>query len=57
MFEDQLQSILSELADGINFFTLNHHYSSAKKYLNLYNSNKSKVTSFTKSFFVKLLNK
>ena len=57
MFEDQLQPTLSELTDGIDFFTENPNYSGAKKYLSLYNSNKQKVTSFTKSFFVKLFNK
>lgn len=57
MFEDQLQSLLSGLTDGIEFFTLNTNYTNSKKYLNGLISSKTKVTSFTKSFFIKLLNK
>lgn len=57
MFEDQIQSVLSEFTDAIEFFTCNINYSSAKKYLNGLVGARTKVTSFTKSFFIKILNK
>ena len=57
MFEDQLQPTLSEFTDAIEFFSSNINYSSAKKYLNGLASARTKVTSFTKSFLIKILNK
>lgn len=57
VFESELQSILSYLTDGIEFFSTNTIYTNAKKYLNGLTAAKTKVTSFTKSFLIKLLNK
>lgn len=57
MFEDRLQPILSELTDAIEFFSTNINYSSAKKYLSGLAANRTKVMSFTKSFFIKIFNK
>lgn len=57
MFEDQLQPIVSQLTDAIQFFSTNSHFTNSKKYLSIAVSHKTKVTSFIKSFFIKLLNK
>lgn len=55
MFEDQLQPTLSMLTDAIQFFTLNINYANGKKYLNNLQNAKTKVTSFIKSYLIKLL--
>lgn len=57
MFENSLQPTLSELTDGIQFFQENTNYSQSKKYLTLFQSSRSKILSFVKSFFIKLFNK
>lgn len=57
VFEDALQPTLSTVMDGLDFFTQNHTHVSAKKHLNQYLNSKSKILSFTKSFFIKLFNK
>ena len=57
MFEDQLQPMISQLTDAIQFFTSYSYYTNSKKYLSQAISSRTKVTSFTKSFFIKLLNK
>lgn len=57
MYENILQQTLSELTDGIQFFQENTTYSQAKKYLSMFQSSRSKMLSFVKSFFIKLFNK
>jgi len=57
MFENVLQQTLSEIMDGIQYFQENITYAQSKKYLGMFQSSRSKVSSFVKSFFVKLLNK
>ena len=57
MYEDILQQTLSELTDGIQFFQENTTYAQSKKYLGMFQSSRSKMLSFVKSFFIKLFNK
>lgn len=57
MFENILQQTLSELTDGIQFFTENTTYIQSKKYLGLFQNSRSKMLSFVKNFFIKLFTK
>lgn len=57
IFEDSLQPILSEIMDGIDFFTEKTTYVAAKQHLAMFRSSRTKVLSFTKSFLIKLFNK
>ena len=57
MYENILQQTLSELTDGIMYFQENSTYSQSKKYLGMFTSNRSKIYSFVKSFFIKLFSK
>jgi hypothetical protein len=57
MFEDNLQSRLASIIDGMEFFQENINYVGAKKHLSQYSMSKSKILSFIKSFLIKLLNK
>ena len=54
MYEDILQQTLSELTDGIQYFQENTNYANSKKYLAIFQSSRSKMLSFVKSFFIKL---
>lgn len=57
LFENKLQSSLSTIMDGIDFFQQNLNFVQSKKQLALYLSAKSKTLSFIKSFLIKLLNR
>jgi len=57
MYENIIQQTLSELTDGMQYFQENTTYSQAKKYFGLFQSSRSKLFSFVKSFFIKLFNK
>jgi len=57
MFENLLQSTLSELTDGIQYFQENTTFSQSKRYLAMFQTSRSKILSFCKSFFIKMFNK
>jgi hypothetical protein len=57
LFENTLQPLLSELTDGMQYFQENTTYAQSKKYLALFQTTRSKILSFAKSFFIKLFNR
>ena len=57
MFENIMQPTLSELTDGIQYFQENTTFSQSKKNLLMFQTSRSKLLSFAKSFFIKLFNK
>lgn len=57
MFEQSIQPTLSELTDGIQFFTENTTYAQSRKLLGQFQASRSKLLSFAKSFFIKLFNR
>ena len=57
MFENILQPTLSEITDGMQYFQENTTFSQSKRYLAMFQTSRSKILSFSKSFFIKIFNK